>query len=131
MADNGVYKCKATYPSYGTTEESVTINVRAVKAAVSATYKLEGTATATLTCTFYGDALGATVWTKGDVATSLATITDDYTVTAGTYANQMREDKLIIKVVAFADAGTYKCEASYTSDSAKKSATQTLTTLGK
>ena len=76
-----------------------------------------------VTCTFYGDALGATTWS----ADSGAVVTGgQYTVTPGTYQSQMRTDTLTITTLTADNAGAFTCTASYTDGSVETSSLQTL-----
>ena len=79
---------------------------------------MDGAASATLTCIFRGDTLGATTWTKSGVNGDLVT-GEDYTIVPGAYSAEtyMREDKLVILTVQAGDAGDYTCKASYVTGS--------------
>lgn len=92
------------------------------------TSSLVGAATVTLTCTFRGDALGATTWTKAGGSGDLTSGEDTYTIVAGTYNPEtyMRTDKLVIVGVEVADAGNYVCTAVYTQGGVSTSASQSL-----
>ena len=120
---NGVYQCKVTYGEHGTAASSkVTQYVRYLAPSTNIFGVLNENLD--ITCTFYGDALGATTWLKG--STPIAT-GGQYTITAGNYKSQKRMDTLRISTLTAQNAGDFICKASYTADSHEVSSTQTLT----
>lgn len=129
-SDNGEYKCSVKFDTHGNKDSNVvTQYVRDVASPAPKAYAFTGAATFTLSCIFRGDALGATVWTKSGVSAELANGAD-YAVTAGTYTDYTRTDKLVIKTITSADAGTYKCEAAYSSGGDKKFVESVLAVTG-
>ena len=125
--DNGEYQCKVTYGKIGTANSAkVTQYVRYVTPAKTV-YGVQ-TKDIDITCTFYGDALGATSWFKDASTTALKT-EGQYTLTAGTYKSQMRTDTLKIKTLTSTNDGVYTCKATYTAGSKETSSKQTLSVI--
>ncbi|KAL5259162.1 hypothetical protein ACHWQZ_G009575 [Mnemiopsis leidyi] len=132
-SDSGKYTCEVAYSGGYTTVKSAEFEqfVRDVAPGASSTSTVDGAASATLTCIFRGDTLGATTWTKSGVNGDLVT-GEDYTIVPGTYSAEtyLREDKLVILTVQAGDAGDYTCKASYVTGSKLTSSSQSLTVLG-
>ena len=125
--DNGVYQCKVTFGDIGTAVSSqVTQYVRYVTPAQTV-YGVKDR-TIDISCTFYGDALGATAWYK-DASSTAITAGGQFTLTAGTYANQMRTDKLTISTLTTSNNGVYTCKATYTAGSKETTSAQTLSVI--
>ena len=123
--DNGEYKCTVTFGKFGAqTSSTVTQYVRYVTPDATV-YGVQQT-DIDIVCTFYGDALGVTSWLKGDTP---VTTGGQYTVTAGTYASQMRTDTLTIKTLTSTNDGVYTCKASYTATTTETSSKQTLSVI--
>ena len=119
--DNGQYFCKVTFGEYGSVVKSMNQYVR-YQTPSATVYGVAGE-NYDLICVFYGDALGATTWTKDNSAVTTA---GRITVTAGTMTDMKRTDTLTTTVLVAGDAGDYICSATYTDGSATKTSTQTL-----
>ncbi|XP_063679986.1 hemicentin-2-like [Bolinopsis microptera] len=122
-SNNGLFQCKVTFGDVGTSaSDQVTRYVRHVTPSASIFGVLE--LNIDISCTFYGDALGATTWLKdsGAVVTG-----GQYTVTPGTYQLQMRTDTLTIATLTADNAGAFTCKAAYTDGGVETSSIQTLT----
>jgi len=83
---------------------------------VSANHGVQDTEKA-ITCTFYGDPLGATVWSfSGNNLADGA----EYGVSTSSPTTSKRVDVLTVKTLAADNDGTYTCTAVYTADSSSK-----------
>ena len=125
--DNGKYRCTVTFGSLGTDFKEVIQYVRLVEF-TTPQYAINGDATHTITCLFYGDSLSATVWKFG--ATTLSD-DSDYDIATSAPSDFSREDVLTINTIEAANEGSYQCSAQYVDGQKAITKDISLTVFGK